>query len=188
MPIFIVSFQTPTETSTRKEETKVQRFSGPFRCSRRYTRHEGFRRIQKNKYRARNSSVDDQKAERPRRASTRHNCEPREAFAAPTRREYEVPTKTEDQREILKDSGHSSSKRRVEVECQNRDSLKEDVCSCLASTKTFPRSLTIQEETRRCHSYFIRMISRTSSESDSSCNRVSNATDSVKGLISSKSF
>ena len=46
--------------------------------------------------------------------------------------------------------------------------------------------VTIQEETRRCHSYFIRMISRTSSESESSCNRVSNAIGSVHGLTSFK--
>ena len=63
MLIFLVSFQTLTETSTRKRETEVQRFSGPFRCSRRYTRrrcwskqqrchgHECYRRIQENKYR-----------------------------------------------------------------------------------------------------------------------------------------
>ena len=82
------------------------------------------------------------------------------------------------QREILKsrDTRQIHSKRRVDVDCQNRDSLKEDVCSCLACPKTFPRFLTIQEETRRCHSYFTRMTSRTSSESVSSCNRVSNAT------------
>ena len=59
------------------------------------------------------------------------------------------------------------------------------MCSCLACPKTFLRPLTIQEETRGCHSYFIRMISRTSSERDSSCNRVSNATGSVNGLMSS---
>ena len=106
-----------------------------------------------------------------------------------TRRDNEVPTKNrkkQDQREILKsrDIRQLHNRRRVEVECQNRDSLKEDVCACLACAKTFPRSLTIQEETRRCHSYFIHMISRTSSESDSSCNSVSNATGSVNGLMS----
>ena len=56
----------------------------------------------------------------------------------------------------------------------------------VCSPKTLPRFLTIQEETRRCHSYFIRMISRTSSESDSSCNRVSNAIGAVHGFTSSK--
>ena len=60
------------------------------------------------------------------------------------RRENEVPTKNGeklDQREILKsrDIRQVHSKRRVEVDCQNRDSLKEDVCSCLACAKTFPR-------------------------------------------------
>ena len=74
--------------------------------------------------------------------------------------------------------------RDVEVDCQNRDSLKEDVCLCLAYPKTFRRFLTSHEQRRRCHSYFMRMISRTSSESDSSCNRVSNAIGSVDGLIS----
>ena len=93
------------------------------------------------------------------------------------------------QREILKsrDIRQVPNKRRVGVQSQNRDLLIRDVCTCLACPKIFPRSLTTLEETRRCHSYFIRMISRTSSESDSSCNRVSNATDSVNGLISSKS-
>ena len=57
--------------------------------------------------------------------------------------------------------------------------------SCML--KNFPLSLTIQDETRRCHSFFICMISRTSSESESSCNSVSNATGSVNGLMSSKS-
>ena len=111
------------------------------------------------------------------------NRQPRETFVAPRpRRENEVPTKKkkekQHQREILKsrDTRQIHSKRRVDVDCQNRDSLKEDVCSCLACPKTFPRFLTIQEETRRCHSYFTRMTSRTSSESVSSCNRVSNAT------------
>ena len=93
------------------------------------------------------------------------------------------------QREILqsRDLRQVPNKRRVEVQSQNRDLLTRDVCTCLACPKTFPRSLTSLEETRRCHSYFTRMVSRTSSESDSSCNRVSNATDSVNGLISSKS-
>ena len=93
------------------------------------------------------------------------------------------------QREILesRDIRQVPDKRRVEVQSQNRDLLIRDVCTCRACPKTFPRSLTTLEETRRCHSYFIRIISRTSSESDSSCNRVSNATNSVDGLISSKS-
>ena len=105
-----------------------------------------------------------------------------------TRRENEAPTKNRKNRStrILKsrDIRQVHSKRRVEVNCRNRDSVREDVCACLACAKTFPRSLTIQEETRRCHSYFIHMISRTSSESDSSCNSVSNAIGSVNGLMS----
>ena len=55
-------------------------------------------------------------------------------------------------------------------------------CGC--GSTVFRRFLSIQEETRRCHSYFIRMFSRTSSESDSSCNRVLNATRFVNGLMS----
>ena len=61
-----------------------------------------------------------------------------------TRRENEVPTKNreeQDQREILKsrDIRQVHNKRRVEVVCQDRDSVKEDVCSCHACPKTFPR-------------------------------------------------
>ena len=63
-----------------------------------------------------------------------------------TRSENEVPTKNgekQDQREILqsRDIRQVHNKRRVEVDCQNRDSLEEDVCSCLACPKTFPRFL-----------------------------------------------
>ena len=66
--------------------------------------------------------------------------------------------------------------------------LIRDVCTCLACPQNFSSIFDHSEETRRCHSYFIRMISQTSSKNDSSCNRVSNARKSVKGLISSKSF
>ena len=79
------------------------------------------------------------------------------------------------------------STRRVQLNCQNRDLLKQDVCSCLACPKTFPRSSTGQKETRRCHSCFIRMISRTCSGNDTSCNRVSNAAGPVNGLTLSES-
>ena len=118
---------------------------------------------------------------------SRQNCQPRVTFDAPkpdTRNSVQQDEEKHGQSEILesRDIRQVPNKRRVEVYCQNRDSPKEDVCTCLACSKTFP-----SEETRRCHSYFIRMISRTSSESDSSCKRVSNATDSVNGLISSKS-
>ena len=123
---------------------------------------------------------------------SRQNCQPRVTFDTPkpdARTTFNKDGEKHGQREILesRDIRQVPNKRRVEVQSQNRDSLIRDVCTCLACPKTFPRSLTTLEETRRCHSYFIRMISRTSSESDSSCNRVSNATDSVKGLISSKS-
>ena len=48
------------------------------------------------------------------------------------------------QREILerRDIRQVPNKRRVEVQSQNRDLLMKDVCTCLACTKTFPRSLT----------------------------------------------
>ena len=123
---------------------------------------------------------------------SRQNCQPRVTFDAPkpdTRTAFNKDGEKHGQREILesRDIRQVPNKRRVEVQSQNRDLLIRDVCTCLACPKTFPRSFYHSEETRRCHSYFIRMISRTSSESDSSCNRVSNATDSVNGLISSKS-
>ena len=124
---------------------------------------------------------------------SRQNCQPRVTFDAPKpdarttfnkrRRKNTVNVKYSRVATFVR----CPTKRRVEVQSQNRDLLIRDVCTCLACTKTFPRSLTTLEETRRCHSFFIRRISRTSSESDSSCNRVSNAADPVKGLISSKS-
>ena len=118
---------------------------------------------------------------------SRQNCQPRVTFDTPkpdARTTFNKDGEKHGQHEILesRDIRQVPNKRRVEVQSQNRDSLIRDVCVlCLACPKTFPRSLTTLEETRRCHSYFIRMISRTSSENDSSCNRVSNATDSVKG-------
>ena len=123
---------------------------------------------------------------------SRQNCQPRVTFDTPkqdARTTFNKDGEKHGQREVLenRDIRQVPNNRRVEVQSQNRDSLIRDVCTCLACQKTFPRSLTTLEETRRCHSTVIRMISRTSSESDSSCNRVSNATDSVKGLISSKS-
>ena len=115
------------------------------------------------------------------------NCQPRVTFDAPkpdTRTAFNKDGEKHGQREILesRDIRQVPNKIRVEVQSQNRDLLIRDVRTCLACP-IFDHS----EETRRCHSYFVRMISRTSSESDSSCNRVSNATDSVNGLISSKS-
>ena len=148
---------------------------------RRYQGHESFRKIHKIKYHDTGNG------------NSRQNCPPRETFVAP---EPDVKTrcrpKTGKNRvnakfsrgrtfvtNITKDELHYS---------QNRDSLTEDLCSYHAFSKTLPRSLTILEDKRRCHSYFLRMISRTSSESDSSCNRVSNATRSVNGLRSSSSL
>ena len=123
---------------------------------------------------------------------SRQNCQPRVTFDAPkpdARTMFNKDGVKHTQRGILesRDIRQVPNKRRVEAQSQNRDSLIRDACTCIACSKTFLRSLTTLEETRRCHSYFIRMISRTSSDSDSSCNRVSNATDSVTGLISSKS-
>ena len=48
------------------------------------------------------------------------------------------------QREILesRDIRQVPDKGHVEVQSQNRDLLMRDVCTCLAFTKTFPRSLT----------------------------------------------
>ena len=48
------------------------------------------------------------------------------------------------QREILesRDIRQVPTRRRVEVQSQNRDLLIRDVCTCLACPKTFPRSLT----------------------------------------------
>ena len=87
---------------------------------------ESFRRIQKNKYRD------------PETGFSRQNCQPRETFVAPkpdVKTSFRSKTeKKQDQRGILKsrDVSQVHNKRRVEVDCQNRDSLKEDVCSCLA--------------------------------------------------------
>ena len=53
------------------------------------------------------------------------------------------------QREILesRDIRQVPTKRRVEVQSQNRKLLIRDVCTSLASPKTVPRSLTTLEET-----------------------------------------
>ena len=161
MLIFSVSFQTLTE-ARKERDTKFPKCSGPFRCSRKYTRNERFRKIQTNKYRARNSSVVDQNW---RDAQDTIVVVTTVSYVKRSLHQPDVGTRfreKQDQRETLqsRDIRQRHSKRRVEVKCQNRDSLKEDVCSSLACPKTFPRSVTIQEETRRCHSYFIRMISR----------------------------
>ena len=79
----------------------------------------------------------------PKNWSFRQNCQPRETFVVPnpdvgTRLRPNTERK-QDQRGILKsrDTRQVHNKRRVEVDCQHRDSLKEDVCSCLACPKTF---------------------------------------------------
>ena len=68
---------------------------------------------------------------------SRLNCQPRETFVAQARRENEASTQNgekQDHRGNLKsrDIRQVHSMRRVEVTCQNRDSLKEDVRSSLA--------------------------------------------------------
>ena len=68
MLILSVSFQTRAETR-QKETTNIQRYSKPFKYSPKFTIHEGFRRIQKSQYRARNSSAVHQTEERPRKHS-----------------------------------------------------------------------------------------------------------------------
>ena len=119
------------------------------------------------------------------------NCHPRVTFDAPkpdTGNSVQQRRRKHGQREILerRDIRQVPNKGRVEVQSQNRDLLIRDVyMSCML--QNFCSIFDHSEEARRCHSYFIRMISRTSSESDSSCNRVSNATISVDGSISSKS-
>ena len=93
------------------------------------------------------------------------------------------------QREILERCNirQVPNKRRVEVQSQNRDLLIRGRVHMSCMPQNVSYIFDHSEETRQYHSYFIRMISRTSSESDSSYNRVSNATKSVDGLITSKS-
>ena len=100
---------------------------------------------------------------------SRQNCQPHVTFDTPkpdARTTFNKGGEKHGQREILesRDIRQVPDKRRVEVQGRDRDSLIRDVCTCLACPKTFPRSWTTLEETRRCHSYFIGMISRTSSE------------------------
>ena len=114
--------------------------------------HERFRRIRQEAHRNR-----EHKNQRPR--------------VARARRKNDVLTNNvekQGQRRIIesREIRQVHSTRRAEVNCRNRDLLTEDVCSCLACSKTFPRSSQAQKETRRCHSYFMSMISPTSSEND----------------------
>ena len=134
-----------TRQSSKKETTKIQRCSEP--------------RVQQM------STAVDQTATIPRtRVSSRDpgeqhtvtrktcvlvkNCHPRVTFDAPkpdTRNRRSTKTKGKHgQREIIesRDIRQVPTKRRVEVQSQNRDLLIRDVCTCLACPKTFPRSLT----------------------------------------------
>ena len=171
--------KTLTETSREKRRQKYRdaqshvfsTFPPLSTRQQRYQGHESFRGIQKK------NTVT------MKNVCFRQNCHPCVTFDAPkpdARTTFNKDGEKHGQREMLesRDIRQVPNKRRVEVQSQNRNLLIRDVCTCLACPKTFPRSLTTLEETRRCHSYFIRMISRTSSESGSSCNRVSNATDS----------
>ena len=91
-------------------------------------RHERFRIIHKNKCRARDSSAVDQTAERPRKASVLVTTVSHvKRSLHQTRRENEVPTKNRINAKFSR-----VGTLRVEVDCQNRDPLKEDVWSCLA--------------------------------------------------------
>ena len=78
---------------------------------------------------------------------SRQNCQPIVTFDAPkpdTRTAFNKDGEKHGQREILEsgDIRQVPNKRRVEVQSKNRDLLMRDVCTCLACTKTFPRSLT----------------------------------------------
>ena len=89
---------------------------------------------------------------------SRQHCQPRVTFDTPkpdARTTFNKDGEKHGKREILKsrDIRKVPNKRRIEVQSQNRDSLIRDVFTCLACPKTFPRSLTTLEETRRCHSY-----------------------------------
>ena len=65
---------------------------------------------------------------------------------------------------------------------KSRSAGRKTSVHVLLHQETFPRSLTV--EAHCCHSsYLIGVISRVSSDNDSSSNRVSNATGSVKGLM-----
>ena len=88
------------------------------------------RRIQKNKYRARNSSAVDQTTERPRKARVLVTTV---SHVKRSLRQPNVGTgfwEKQDQRKTLqsRDIRQVHNKRRVEVDCQKRYSLKEDVC------------------------------------------------------------
>ena len=78
------------------------------------------------------------------------NCQPRVSFDAPkpdTRTAFNKDGEKHGQRKILesRDIRQVPNKRRVEVQSQNRDLLIKDVCTCLACSETFPRSLTTLE-------------------------------------------
>ena len=110
-------------------------------------RHESFLRIQRNKYRARNSSAVDQTAERTTKAVVL------------------VTTVSHVKRSL----------RQPNVGTRFRE--KQDQRETLQS-----RDIRLVHGKRDVNST-VRMISRTSSESDPSCNRVSNAIGSVNGLM-----
>ena len=116
----------------------------------------------------------DQTADRPRKARvlvTTVSHVKRSLAPRPVVRTRFRP-KTKDQREILhsRDIRQVHNKRRVEVDCQNRDSAERRrvFMSCLACPKTFPSTFDHSGRETPKSFEFIRMISRTSSESDSS--------------------
>ena len=113
----------------------------------RYRGHESFRGVQKNTFRDQEQLVFSSKL--PTTCNVRYTHTRRENNVQQRRRKH-------GQREILesRDIRQVPNKRRIEVQSQNRVSLIRDVFTYLACSKTFPRSLTTLEETRRCHSYF----------------------------------
>ena len=188
MLLISVSFQTLTDTQSQKD-TKLQRCSGPSgarACSpdsnavdhnSRDTKDTSVSAGSRRKHTVTRKNVYSRQ-KRPTTCKVRHTQSRRENNVQQRRRKNTVNVKYS----RVATFRQVPNKRRVEVQGQNRDSLIRDVRTCLACPKTFPRSLTTLDE--RCHSYFIRMVSRTSSESDSSCNRVSNATGFVHGFMS----
>ena len=130
MLIFSVSFQTQTETRKVKRRQNYRDDQG----------HSDTRA------RSPHSNTVDQNSEDTK--DTRVSAGSRRINTVIPKTEVLVKTAnhvkrslypTQTQRGILKsrDTRQVHNKRRAEVDCQNRDSLKEDVCSCLACPKTF---------------------------------------------------
>ena len=147
---FCIVPKTLTETSRVKRRQKYRdaqshmfsRFPPLSTRQQRYQGHESFRGVQKKTHRDQEKSVFSSKL--PTTRDVRYTQ---------TRRENNVQQGRRKTRSDVKYSRVATFARcpikDVEVQSQNRDSLIRDVCTCLACTKTFPRSLTTLEETRR---------------------------------------